>query len=66
MIGGDILPGGTKGNDRKIRVTLVVFGPRDESNDLVFHVQPSHTAMAISPTKASDIRYAVIGLPPWM
>ena len=60
MIGGDILPGGTKGNDRKIRVIFFVSGARDESNDLAAHANPSHTAMAISPTSASDIRYVVM------
>jgi hypothetical protein len=42
-------------------VILVVSGAPDESNELVAHAHPSQTAMAISPTSASDIRYAVIG-----
>ncbi len=47
---------------------MIFVGPgaSDESNDLVAHAHSSHTAMAISPTSASDIRYAVIGLSPWI
>jgi hypothetical protein len=33
---------------------------RDELNDLGTHESPSHTAIAIKPTRESDIRYAVM------
>jgi hypothetical protein len=64
MTGGDIRRSGAESNDRKIGVIFVVPGARDEPNDLVAHEHPSKTAMAISPTSASDIRYADIGLSP--
>jgi hypothetical protein len=65
MLRGDIRHCGTKGNGRKIRVIFVVPRAWGKSNDLIAHEHPSHMAMAISPTSASDIRYAVIELSPW-
>jgi len=43
---------------------VIVPGAGDEPNDPDAHAHPSHTAIAISPTSASEIRYAVIGFPP--
>jgi len=61
LIRGDIRYGGAEGDGREIRRLAAVSGARHESNDLGAHEQPSHTAMAINPTSASDIKYAVIG-----
>jgi hypothetical protein len=61
MTAGDIRNGGAKGDGRKIRLLIVISAKPDELNDLGAHEHPSHTAIAISPASASDIRYAVIG-----
>jgi hypothetical protein len=47
-------------NRRKIHFLAPAIEPRDEWNDLGAHERPSHTAIAIRPANASDIRYAVM------
>jgi hypothetical protein len=49
-----------KCNRGKIGWLAIATGPRDESNDLCAHENPSHTAIAIKPANASDIKYAVM------
>jgi hypothetical protein len=61
MVASDIVNGGTESDGRKIRLLLIVPGPRDELDDVGTHEGSSHTAIAIRPISASDIRYAVIG-----
>jgi len=56
LIRGDSWDGGAEGDHRKIRLLAVVSGPRHQLNDFGAHEHPSHTAMAINPTSASDIR----------
>ena len=48
----------------KIRLLVVALGGGDKSDDVGAHRHSSKTAIAISPTSASDIRYAVIGSSP--
>jgi hypothetical protein len=38
-------------------------GPWNELDDVGIHERSSHTAIAIRPASASEIRYAVIGFP---
>jgi hypothetical protein len=61
LIPGDIRDSGVEGNGRKIHMLAVASRARHELNVLGADQQPSHTAIAINPTSASDIRYAVIG-----
>src|SRR3954447_5660588 len=58
---GIVRHGRTKGDGRKIALLAPVLRARDELDDLCTHAKASHAATAIRPTKASDIRYAVIG-----
>ena len=44
---------------------LTMIGPRNQSNDLGTHQNPSQTASATKPAKASVIRYAVMPTPFW-
>jgi hypothetical protein len=49
-----------KDDSWKIGLLALVLGARDEPDDLCTHANASHAAMAIRPTNASDIKYAVI------
>jgi hypothetical protein len=64
MIHDEIMHRGAKRDGWKVRLFVVVSGTRNKLDDLGTHWHSSHTAIAISPTSASDIRYAVIGSPP--
>jgi hypothetical protein len=61
MIHDEVMHSGPKYDGWKIRLLVVVPGARNELDDLGTHWHSSHTAIAISPISASDIRYAVIG-----
>jgi hypothetical protein len=50
----------SKCNGRKIGLPAIVLRAANELNDFCAHENPSHTAMATSPTNASDIKYAVM------
>jgi hypothetical protein len=62
MVHGQIVGPGyrAKCNGRKIRWLAVMLRTANELNDFCTHENPSHTAMATSPTSASDIKYAVM------
>jgi hypothetical protein len=51
---------GSKCNGRKIGFPAAILRAANEFNDFCAHENPSHTAMATSPTNASDIKYAVM------
>src|SRR5258708_25805991 len=55
--------GRAEDDSRKIGLLALVPGARDEPDDLCTHANASHAAIAIMPTSASDIRYAVIDFP---
>jgi hypothetical protein len=61
--GGIVRRGRAKDDGREIGLLALMLGARDELDDLCTHTNTSHAAMAIRPTSASDIRYAVIGFP---
>jgi hypothetical protein len=61
MIPGEIMHDGAERDGRKIRLLVIVPGARDKLDDFGTHEGSSHTAIAIRPINASDIRYAVIG-----
>jgi hypothetical protein len=61
LIPSDIRHGSKEGERREIRLFSALSGTRHELDNLGAHEQPSQTAMAINPTSASDIKYAVIG-----
>jgi hypothetical protein len=50
----------SKCNGRKIGFPATMLRATNELNDFCAHENPSHTAMATSPTNASDIKYAVM------
>jgi hypothetical protein len=50
----------SKCNGRKIGLPAIVLRAANELNDFCAHENPSHTAMATSPTNASDIKYVVM------
>jgi hypothetical protein len=49
---------------RKIRLLAIMLWARDKLDDFGTHEGSSHTAIAIRPTGASEIRYVVIGFSP--
>ena len=61
LIPGEIVHDGTERDGRKIRLLVIVSEARDKLDDVGTHRGSSHTAIAIRPISASDIRYAVIG-----
>jgi hypothetical protein len=61
MVPGEIVHDRAERDGRKIRLLVIVPGPRDKLDDVGTHWGSSHTAIAIRPISASDIRYAVIG-----
>jgi hypothetical protein len=52
---------GAERDCREIGLFMIMPGARDELDDYGTHEGSSHTAIAIRPISASDIRYAVIG-----
>jgi hypothetical protein len=62
MVHGEIVAPrhGAKCNGRKIGLPATMLRTTNELNDFCAHENPSHTAMATSPTNASDIKYAVM------
>ena len=61
MTRNEVRHDGKKRDNGKIHLRVVMQRARHELNDFDFHEYPSQTAMAINPTSASEIRYAVIG-----
>jgi hypothetical protein len=64
MIRGESLgDGGAKHDGWKIGLLAVVLRTPDELDDFCTQAKASHNAMAIKPTSASDIKYAVMSAP---
>jgi hypothetical protein len=51
---------GSKCDGRKIGLSAIMLRTANESNNFCAQENPSHTAMATNPTRASEIRYAVM------
>src|SRR5882762_1192056 len=61
LIGGEIVHCRAERDRWKIRLLAIGPGARDKPDDVDAHERSSQTAIAIRPTSASEIRYAVIG-----